>query len=100
MYIACSNRELCICRILNAAELVKLFMLCYPEDNVTKELEADGQELDGVDLVKVYKTIGLFIIIHELIAFNCMQKFCEHSNLLELLPDLEEGTPEAMVHVN
>ena len=45
-------------------------MLCYPEDQFTKELEATEQELDGVDLVKV-RTIGIPFIS------NCIQLHAE-----------------------
>lgn len=57
-----------IVRFWNAAELVKLFMLCFPEDHITTELQA-GQELDGIDLVKVGLLLELFTVLCYITSF-------------------------------
>lgn len=39
-------------RFINASEVIKLYMLCYPDDDTSLQLTAHGS-LNGAELVKV-----------------------------------------------
>ena len=76
-------------RLINAANLVQLFVLCFPECSISiklKPLPSGTQKLQ-------VGTINLHTTVVECPYF-CYQAFCEHCDFTDLLPLIREPDKE------